>query len=1019
MLVGVGVSPQAAVLLLGGGGTPTPSPAVNTVAPTISGTGTVGQTLTRTAGTWTGADSVSGEWRRDSVGIGSTASTYVLQAADAGTFVDYYETAVKAGATDAHQGSNGIAVAASATTDGTYDGKNNTASTVAGVAAGGTFPDGTLLTTAYPDLTASAEASTMTVNDSAKLQFITSDGVTLTKTAGGADFTTQCTYTPGFSPPRFAWDVVDANNYRYLNLGNGDNGYTPHTVSGGVDTAGTFVSFGANVAAGDTIAIIRSGSTMTLKRNGVLVGSGWAAARVNDVVGWKARGGGARWDDWILSSVSNPISISSVEVDDDGYYQVAGAYSTPTPTTIEIRRFTSDGDLAADWETCTGTISGGSFAVTSATIASAAVQGGNARVQIRASNNTGVERSVLVAVPYFRAIPAFVNGMNMPNFGLAAGTNTTRDLLLEAKYEGSAASAIYDHNYIQKEQIATGDQIPDTESGIGYDGTIQSYGTGYDRIRVTPKTKIPATGSYTLTFPAAMSVAVTLTGHGSVTASSAGSRTITFTDSTWPANEVAFEFSGGTNGSLNFRPTMTQNADANPSRLQGEGLVSMLSSLGNPAQRYMDPSDVVSDPITRTGGTGQLWTGPVTMGPVRTEIMTGIVTATEPVEAQAHFSHQWDDATTTAVLAKWLTQIPTDTVLAVAYSNEVWNPQNGQGRHFHEVGLRGMRLGKTNAAGDEDAAGDGSPLTIRTDGINDVYLGSTTDGHLTATFTTGELVYANYTGYKVFRALKNNAIGGTDYLGNASAWEVYYNDEASDLARRRQYADECQNLFDLADAAAIAAGFDPRTKIKRVVEWQPTGQSRVQAIFTWNDLALNYDRLMIAPYAGGGLGGHNIGDYSVDMPGWGATEKNLVSTNVTAFKTAFFAYFNTVIDGAVQTAREFAQDHARWLVDEYGLGIDDREFGSYEYQWHWITQSNWGANQTAINTEWRNLLTDARMATALTRHMTGLATYVGGLHYFYVLTQGALASAGEQYFGIIQSEADIGNARAVAYAVLS
>jgi hypothetical protein len=61
---------------------------VNTVAPTISGTATIGQTLTSTTGTWTSDTGVTGylyQWYRDATLItGATNSTYVLALADVG-----------------------------------------------------------------------------------------------------------------------------------------------------------------------------------------------------------------------------------------------------------------------------------------------------------------------------------------------------------------------------------------------------------------------------------------------------------------------------------------------------------------------------------------------------------------------------------------------------------------------------------------------------------------------------------------------------------------------------------------------------------------------------------------------------------------------------------------------------------------------------------------------------------------------------------------------------------------------
>lgn len=60
----------------------------NTVAPVISGTAQVGQTLTATNGTWTGTPTIvfTYQWRRDGADIpGATASTYSLVTGDLGT----------------------------------------------------------------------------------------------------------------------------------------------------------------------------------------------------------------------------------------------------------------------------------------------------------------------------------------------------------------------------------------------------------------------------------------------------------------------------------------------------------------------------------------------------------------------------------------------------------------------------------------------------------------------------------------------------------------------------------------------------------------------------------------------------------------------------------------------------------------------------------------------------------------------------------------------------------------------
>jgi hypothetical protein len=86
---------------------------VNTALPTIAGTPAVGNTLTGSDGTWTGATSTSGVWRRDggATPVGS-GSSYPVVAADAGHTLTYEVTATNAsGSTVAT--SAGVAVPAS------------------------------------------------------------------------------------------------------------------------------------------------------------------------------------------------------------------------------------------------------------------------------------------------------------------------------------------------------------------------------------------------------------------------------------------------------------------------------------------------------------------------------------------------------------------------------------------------------------------------------------------------------------------------------------------------------------------------------------------------------------------------------------------------------------------------------------------------------------------------------------------------------------------------------------------
>jgi hypothetical protein len=77
------------------GGAPTPP--VNTVAPAITGTPTVGETLTTSNGTWTGKEPPANfayQWKAGGVNIaGATAKTYTLTEAEVGKAITVTVTA--------------------------------------------------------------------------------------------------------------------------------------------------------------------------------------------------------------------------------------------------------------------------------------------------------------------------------------------------------------------------------------------------------------------------------------------------------------------------------------------------------------------------------------------------------------------------------------------------------------------------------------------------------------------------------------------------------------------------------------------------------------------------------------------------------------------------------------------------------------------------------------------------------------------------------------------------------------
>ena len=87
---------------------------VNTVAPVISGTAIVGQTLTSTTGTWTSDTGIIGylyQWYREDNAINdATNNTYVVQLADLGFVISCRVAATDLDGTSAYAGSNGILI---------------------------------------------------------------------------------------------------------------------------------------------------------------------------------------------------------------------------------------------------------------------------------------------------------------------------------------------------------------------------------------------------------------------------------------------------------------------------------------------------------------------------------------------------------------------------------------------------------------------------------------------------------------------------------------------------------------------------------------------------------------------------------------------------------------------------------------------------------------------------------------------------------------------------------------------
>ena len=84
---------------------------INTVAPALTGTGTVGQVLTCAPGTWLNSPTFTYQWRRGGFAISAaTAATYTLVAGDSGKTIDCVVTGTNVNGVHVQPSGNSIVV---------------------------------------------------------------------------------------------------------------------------------------------------------------------------------------------------------------------------------------------------------------------------------------------------------------------------------------------------------------------------------------------------------------------------------------------------------------------------------------------------------------------------------------------------------------------------------------------------------------------------------------------------------------------------------------------------------------------------------------------------------------------------------------------------------------------------------------------------------------------------------------------------------------------------------------------
>jgi hypothetical protein len=275
----------------------------NTVAPVVSGTATVGQTLSTTNGTWSGipTPTFTYQWQRAGSNIGSaTASTYVLVAADAGSTIRCVVTATNTvGSTSANSNST-AAVAATvpgAPTIGTATATSSTAATVSYTAPAS---NGGATITSY---TATSSPGGITGSLS---------------TAGSGTITVS-----GLTPSTSYTFVVRATN----SAGNSANSGSSNSIT---TSASYWISLGALANSSPSVASAARvvGSNLLTTMNGVSGSTGVSGTSVSTATGGFAYGvlGGSGGTILPYSmSPYPPIQITTTEsVPTDGLFDSSG-----------------------------------------------------------------------------------------------------------------------------------------------------------------------------------------------------------------------------------------------------------------------------------------------------------------------------------------------------------------------------------------------------------------------------------------------------------------------------------------------------------------------------------------------------------------------------------------------------------------------------------------------------------------------------------------------------------------------
>lgn len=667
------------------------------------------------------------------------------------------------------------------------------------------------------------------------------------------------------------------------------------------------------------------------------LGTGQSVAIVGDIYG-----GTKFLDNFRSQSLTQPISITSVEVFQDGLDQklriIGKADANALNNAVILVTNDETEALVLDWTAVTGApgAPGGAFTVTSGALPSAI---GGIQAHVYLSDSTARQRTTSAIIDAPVAMRGFSKGINNSN----AGVNY-RNLF-------SRMEVYFPQNSYQRLRQA-GDtlsgNIPATAVGMGYDGVIQSYVSGFAaNIKYGCNGVFIEQGIYEIYYDAALSCTLTnydglaLSGVTVLTAFSGGYGKIQISVD---KPSLCFTFTGGTNGSLNLKPTGYLVADTDRSRLYAESSIVPFATANAKVERHLDSLLGNGDNVIRLTA-AQVWVGGNGVyGPFSPEMIAQ--------KANAQGSDVWIPCSYLWQGTEYLTAFFTRLVAALDVARKVYvEPPNETWNSIFAAYNWSVQKGFD--AGFWNANGDAAPVTsLRAiPGVDN----DPATGNMLTSYSMNDIVMFDLynVGRLVAKAKKNIVTGAADKLERSgslaidnAAWQIIAQNGDCMLAQKRWYAHWADFLWNIVDAVCVTAGYDPRVKTVRVLAWQ-TGNPPLE-ILQWNGIHARLDAWAEAPYWSGDILNYDYSPMTL-------TEKNLLGTDIPAFKAAFNSYATAAVAAKVAEfpARKANSDA---VFASLGYPANAKRLISYEMGWHITTQpdvtdgatGHWHSNMATV-----------------------------------------------------------------------